>query len=167
MNTKSKSYNVLSFLNRQREQSNRQGPCVRKRPQTRVHGDFVNRQHKGDQGNGWKQNDTIALNFMNDLGGPLLDISSPANGFHRQSSLSLLDVRFDLGHANYGYIAVDNFYGPSIDPSLRGSSLDNADIPFIGSWLVRASVPEPGAWTLCLSGLASAAFLSLYRRSKL
>ena len=88
-------------------------------------------------------NDTLALNLMNDLGGPLQDIYNPVNGFRRLSSIGLLNVPFDLGHALYGYIAVDNFFGPSIDPGLQGSSLDSFAFPGSGSWLVEEA-PEPG-----------------------
>jgi hypothetical protein len=87
-------------------------------------------------------NDTMALNLMNDLGGPLVDIYNPQNGFRRKSSVGLLDVSYGLGHALYGYIAVDNFYGPSINPALQGSSLDSFGATSFGSWLVEA--PEPG-----------------------
>jgi hypothetical protein len=88
-------------------------------------------------------NDTLALNLMNDLGGPLQDIYNPANGFRRLSSIGFLNVPFGLGHALYGYIAVDNFYGPSINPSLQGSALDSFAFSGTGSWLVE-EVPEPG-----------------------
>lgn len=87
-------------------------------------------------------NDTLALNLMQDLGGPLVDVFNPQNGFRRLSSVGLLDVSFDLGHALYGYIAVDNFFGPSINPGLDGSSLDSFGHSSFGSWLVET--PEPG-----------------------
>ncbi len=87
-------------------------------------------------------NNTLALSLMNDLGGPLVNVYNPENGFMRQSSIGLLDIPFDLGHAEYGYIAVDNFFGPSIDPGLQGSAVDYAGGPSFGSWLVQT--PEPG-----------------------
>lgn len=86
--------------------------------------------------------DTLALNFMNDLGGPLVDVFNPDNGFSRLSSIGLLDVPFGLGHAAYGYIAVDSFIGPSIDPNLQGSAVDSYASSSFGSWLVQTPEPE-------------------------
>jgi hypothetical protein len=88
--------------------------------------------------------DALALKFMNDLGGPLSSVFNPQNGFSRLSSIGLLDVPFGLGHATYGYIAVDNFFGPSIDPGLQGSALDSFGNSSVGSWLVQTQTPEPG-----------------------
>jgi hypothetical protein len=106
----------------------------------------------------------LALSLMNDLGGPLGNVYNPANGFMRQSSIGLLDVPFDLGHALYGYIAVDNFFGPSIDPTLQGSQVDSFGTPSVGSWLVM-SVPEPSSLALCLAGLVMLA-LPAFRQHK-
>jgi PEP-CTERM motif len=109
-------------------------------------------------------NDTIALNLMNDLGGPLFTTFNPLNGFRRQSSIALLDIPFDLGHALYGYIAVDNFSGPSIKSSLQGSAVDTFGFGSFGSWLVESSVPEPESWFLCILGFGALGCLKLRRR---
>jgi hypothetical protein len=99
---------------------------------------------------------TLALTFMDALGGPLTTVNNPANGFNRMSSTGFLNIPFGLGAAVYGYIAVDNFFGPSIDPSLNGSAVESIGINGIGSWLVEsASVPEP--CSLSLFGLGAAA----------
>jgi hypothetical protein len=60
---------------------------------------------------------------MQDLGGPTFVVSDP-NGFHREDIMGMLDMPWDLGHALYGYIAIDNFFGSTIDPSLQGSTVD-------------------------------------------
>lgn len=109
-------------------------------------------------------NDTLALQFMNDLGGPLQDISDSGTGFHRLMSFALLDIPFGLGHAIYGYIAVDNQSGPSINPGLQGSMLDSFAYPGTGSWLVQP-VPEPMTGALLLSGVLVIALTKrLFRR---
>jgi hypothetical protein len=101
---------------------------------------------------------TLALAFMNSLGGPLFTITNPANGFMRMSSTGFLNIPFDLGTAVYGYIAVDNFFGPSIDPSLNGSAVEYLGVNGIGSWLVEsAGTPEP--CSLSLFGLGAAALI--------
>jgi hypothetical protein len=105
----------------------------------------------------------LALAFMNALGGPLSTINDPANGFSRMSSTGFLNIPFDLGTAQYGYIAVDDFFGPSIDPSLNGSAVDNAGILGIGSWLVQSTptpvgstpTPEPSSLSLLAFGGAT------------
>jgi len=113
---------------------------------------------------GGVENDTLALQFMNDLGGPLGDFSNPSNGFHRLASYAMNDIPFALGRAMYGYIAVDNIDGPSIKPGLQGSLLDTVAIPHIGSWLVQP-VPEPMTGALFLCGLLIIALnKSLFRR---
>jgi hypothetical protein len=105
----------------------------------------------------------LALAFMNALGGPLTTINNPANGFSRMSSAGFLNVPFDLGTASYGYIAVDNFFGPSIDPGLNGSSVENLGVPGIGSWLVQSTpTPEPSSLSLLVFG-GAAIFLARIR----
>jgi hypothetical protein len=102
-------------------------------------------------------NDTLALALMNDLGGPLSDVFNPNNGFHRLSSYGVVDKPFALGHAVYGYIAVDNVYGPSINSNLQGSILDNFGHPSTGSWLVQTqdtAAPEPGSFGVSLLALS-------------
>jgi hypothetical protein len=101
---------------------------------------------------------TLAIAFMNALGGPLYTVTNPANGFSRMSSNGFLNIPFGLGAAQYGYIAVDNFFGPSIDPSLQGSAVEDLGSNGIGSWLVEsASTPEP--CSLSLVGLGAAALI--------
>jgi hypothetical protein len=100
---------------------------------------------------------TLALDFMNALGGPLFTVNDPATGFSRMSSTGFLNIPFGLGTAQYGYIAVDSFYGPSIDPSLNGSAVESVGIESIGSWLVESvETPEPSSLLL---GLGAAAVL--------
>lgn len=111
-------------------------------------------------------NSTNALNLMNDLGGPLSDAANPTNGFHRQSSIGFLNIASGLGHEIFGYIAVDNFFGPSINPNLQGSAVDNVAFSGTGSWLVQdqgVTTPEPGTLVLFLAG---AAVLSLFARRR-
>jgi len=108
-------------------------------------------------------NDALAMQFMNDLGGPLFITTNPANGFHRESGAAMLDVPWDLGHAIYGYVAIDNFSGAKITPNLQGSSRDWFGTSMYGHWLVKeepASVPEPS--TLIM--LASAVGLIAWRK---
>jgi len=112
-------------------------------------------------------NDTLALALMNDLGGPLAETFNPTNGFHRLSSYGLVDIPFALGHAIYGYLAVDNFYGPSINPNLEGSQLDTFGHPSVGSWLVQAqdaAAPEPGSMGVSLIALTGLGVAALKHR---
>jgi hypothetical protein len=103
--------------------------------------------------------DALSLQFMNDLGGPLFVITNPANGFHRESSAAYLDVPFDLGHAIYGYIAIDNFAGATITPALQGSSIDTFGSGSYGHWLVEdVPVPEPSTLSVLIPGLAFVVF---------
>jgi len=111
-------------------------------------------------------NDTLALALMNDLGGPLQDIFNPSNGFHRMSSVGFLNIPFSLGHALYGYIAVDNFFGPSISPGLQGSAVDNMEFNGTGHWLVESDAPEPGSLSLCVLIAAGAGIAKLRRVTK-
>ncbi len=112
-----------------------------------------------------RYNDALATQFMNDLGGPLVDVTNPANGFHRESSTGMLDVPFDLGHAYYGYLAIDNFDGANIYPDRYGSSIDSFGNTSSGHWLVQAApVVEPGTVTVLLSGFLSLG-LMLRRRN--
>ena len=111
-------------------------------------------------------NTTNALNLMNDLGGPLSDVSNVTNGFHRQSSIGFLNIAGGLGHELFGYIAVDSFTGASISPGLQGSAVDNMAFSGTGSWLVQAQdagVPEPGTLGLLLAGAAG---LGLFARRR-
>lgn len=108
---------------------------------------------------------TLALELMNDLGGPLGTFYNPDNGFTRESSAGLMDVPFGLGHALYGYIAVDDFFGPSIDPGLYGSQDDWFATPIYGSWLVQP-VPEPKSIALLAAGLIFLALLSRRRHAQ-
>jgi hypothetical protein len=62
-----------------------------------------------------------------------------------------------------GYIAVDNFYGPSIDPSLYGSTIDSFAYQGSGSWLVQP-VPEPISEALFAFGLSTLGLFKLRRR---
>jgi len=94
--------------------------------------------------NGYSKNPALEARLQCDLGGPLGSFSNPENGFHRTSSVGFLDVPFDLGHANFGYIADDNFTGPVIDPKLQGSTRDTFAIAHIASYLVRED--RPGWW---------------------
>jgi hypothetical protein len=82
------------------------------------------------------------------------------------SSVGLLNIQFDLGHAQYGYIAVDNFYGPSISPGLDGSAVDNVAFSNIGHWLVESAAPEPGSLWLCVLIAAGAGIAKLRRVTK-
>jgi hypothetical protein len=105
----------------------------------------------------------LALSFMNALGGPLSTVNNPENGFSRMSSIGFLNIPFGLGAAQYGYIAVDNFFGPSIYPGLHGSAVENLGFTGIGSWLVQsADAPEP--CSLALFGLGAAALAIAKRR---
>ena len=102
-------------------------------------------------------NDALAIQFMNDLGGPIFITTNPANGFHRESGGAMLDLSFGLGHAIYGYVAIDNYFGAKITPDLQGSSRDWFGSSSTGHWLVKdepkAAVPEPGALIMLASGL--------------
>ena len=101
-------------------------------------------------------NDSLAVEFMDALGGPLMIVDNPATGFHREFGTGMLDVAFGLGHANYGYIAIDNVFGAKITPELQGSTVDWYGAEFAGQWLVQensAPIPEPGTLSLLAVGL--------------
>ena len=104
-----------------------------------------------------RYNDALTIQFMNDLGGPTTIADNFATGFHREAVYGLMNVPFDLGHAQYGYIAIDNFFGATIDPRLQGSTVDSFANFTSGHWLVRQgtteTVPEPASLALVASGL--------------
>jgi len=108
----------------------------------------------------------LALAFMDALGGPLTTVNNPANGFSRMSSTGFLNVPFDLGTAAYGYIAVDNFFGPSIDPNLFGSAVENVGVLGAGSWLIQTPTPEPSSLSLLAFGGATIFFASVRDRRR-
>ncbi len=112
-----------------------------------------------------RYDDALAIRFMNDLGGPTTIADNFATGFHREAIYGLTNIAFDLGHAQYGYIAIDNFFGATIDPSLHGSTVDSFANSTSGHWLVRETdsdpVPEPASLVLVASG-----FLLLTRFTK-
>ena len=113
-------------------------------------------------------NDALTIQFMQDLGGPTYIADNFSTGFHREDTMGRLDVPFDLGHALYGYIAIDNFYGATITPVLQGSSLDSFADFTAGHWLVRdestQAVPEPTSILLLGNGLLVAC--GLVKRKK-
>jgi hypothetical protein len=89
--------------------------------------------------------DAMAKRFQHELGGPVDFTASAQNGFCRNSSVALVDESFALGHALYGYIANDNFFGPSIKWELQGSSEDDSGARFAASYLVREE-PRNRMW---------------------
>ncbi len=91
----------------------------------------------GKQG-GPLTSDAMAKWFQHELGGPVDFTANAENGFCRNSSVALVDQRYELGHAMYGYIANDNFVGPSIKWELQGSSRDDSGARFASSYLVKA-----------------------------
>jgi hypothetical protein len=95
---------------------------------------FAHFNHSSD---GFLKNDRLAAKLQHELGGPVSFTANADNGFCRNSCVGLIDEKFDLGHALYGYIANDNFFGPSMDPKLQGSSRDDSGAPFAASYLVR------------------------------
>jgi hypothetical protein len=112
--------------------------------------------------------DALALGLMNALGGPLTTVNNPANGFSRMASTGFLNVPFDLGAALYGYIAVDNFFGPSVDPILFGSAVENVGFVGLGSWLVESTAtPEPGMLPLLAFGGAAIVFARTRSRRRM
>ena len=102
-------------------------------------------------------NDALAIQFMQDLGGPTWIADDFSTGFHREDIMARLDVPFALGHAIYGYIAIDNVSGATITPALQGSSVDWFADFTAGHWLVQQeasqSVPEPASILLLANGL--------------
>ncbi len=116
-----------------------------------------------------KNNDALAIQFMKDLGGPTYIADNSANGFHREDLMAKLDVAFDLGHAYYGYIAIDNFNGATITPNLQGSSIDSFADFTAGYWLVQSSptsVPEPASIFLMANGLIAVSAKLVRRRHR-
>jgi PEP-CTERM motif len=101
-----------------------------------------------------KYNDGTTLQFMQDLGGPTYSADNASTGFHREAISGLLDVQYGLGHADYGYIALDNFSGSTIDPRLQGSTVDSFANFNNGHWLVRTTaIPEPASVVLLGIGM--------------
>jgi hypothetical protein len=103
-----------------------------------------------------RYNDALTIQFISDLGGPTTIADNFSTGFHREAIYGLTNVPYDLGHAQYGYIAIDNFYGATIDPRLQGSTVDSFANFTSGHWLVRQSspdtVPEPASLLLVAGG---------------
>jgi len=101
-------------------------------------------------------NDALTIQFLDALGGPLSIVDNPSTGFHREFGTGMLNISFGLGHANYGYIAIDNTFGAKITPELQGSTVDWYGANFAGQWLVRedpSRIPEPATISLLAVGL--------------
>ncbi len=93
--------------------------------------------HFDGAANGYSTDPKLEAQLQRNMGGPLAHPSNPGTGWHRSSSMALLDVPFDLGRGVFGYIADDSVGGSQIDPRLQGSSRENSGISGIGSYLVR------------------------------
>jgi hypothetical protein len=109
----------------------------------------------------WR-NDALALQFIADLGGPTMNGTIPPYvGAGRVAIYGgLIDVPFDLGHAQYGLIMTDWYVGARITPVLQGSAVDWFGGPYLSHWLVQSelpvSTPEPGSLALLAGGIAAA-----------